>query len=364
MKKIKVAIVGVGNCASSLVQGLVRYVELGNDEAPGIMHASIGGYGVDAIEVVAAFDVDATKVGRDVSVALDAGLNNAHRFADVSCLGVTVSRGPTLDGLGRYLAPHVEESDAPMVDVAATLVESGAEVVINFLPVGAEDATRWYMEQALTAGVGVVNCIPVAIASSPEWDRRFADAGLALIGDDVKSQVGATMVHRALTNLFEDRGVQILRTYQLNFGGNADFLNMQDRDRSLSEKVSETDAVTSQMTHQPGPEAIHVGPSDYVPWLGDRKWSHIRIEGRTFGDVPLNIEVKLEVTNSTNSAGVVIDAIRCCKLAMNRGIGGALREPSAYFMKMPPVQCPDDIARDMVERFIHASDVPAAGRSR
>jgi myo-inositol-1-phosphate synthase len=364
VKKIKVAIVGVGNCASSLVQGLVRYEELGDGDAPGIMHASVGGYCVDSIEVVAAFDVDSTKVGRDVSVAIDAGLNNTHRFAEVPFLGVTVSRGPTLDGLGRLLAAEITESDAPVVDVAAVLVGSGADVLLNFLPVGARDATRWYMERALSAKVGVVNCIPEVIASSPEWDRRFARAGLPLIGDDVKSQVGATMVHRALTNLFEDRGVQILRTYQLNFGGNADFLNMLDRDRSLSKKESKTAAVTSQMAHQPEPYAIHIGPSDYVPWLGDSKWSHIRIEGKAFGDVPLNIEVKLEVTNSTNSAGVVIDAIRCCKLAMDRGISGALREPCAYFMKAPPVQCPDDIARDMVERFIHAPDPGVAGRGR
>jgi myo-inositol-1-phosphate synthase len=353
MGTVRVAIVGVGNCASSLVQGVRYYAatEPGED-VPGLMHMDLGGYHVRDVEFVAAFDVDAKKVGRDLSEAIFASENNTIRFADVPPLGVEVQRGPTLDGLGKYYADTVGESEAPPVDVAAALTASGAEVLVCYLPVGSEQAARFYAEEALKAGVAVVNCLPVFIAGTPEWADRFTEAGVPIIGDDIKSQVGATIVHRVLARLMEDRGVRIDRTYQLNFGGNMDFMNMLERDRLESKKISKTQAVTSQVDRDLGKRNVHVGPSDYVPWLDDRKWAYIRVEGRAFGDVPLNLELKLEVWDSPNSAGVVIDAVRCAKLALDRGIGGPLIAPSSYFMKSPPVQYTDDVARQAVEEFI------------
>ncbi|MFO1539829.1 MAG: inositol-3-phosphate synthase [Chloroflexota bacterium] len=356
-RPIRVAIAGVGNCASSLVQGRYHYADADPaGEVPGLMHVELGGYHVRDIEFVAAFDVNATKVGRDLADAVRAQPNNTIVFADVPRTGVTVQRGPTLDGIGRYLADVVEESPERAVDVAAVLRERAVDVLVSYLPVGSEAATRWYAEQALAAGVGFVNAIPVFIGREPEWQRRFAAAGLPIIGDDIKSQVGATITHRVLTRLFMDRGVRIDRTYQLNFGGNTDFLNMLERERLESKKVSKTNAVTSMLDHALPEEAIHVGPSDHVPWLADRKWCHIRIEGTTFGDVPLNMELKLEVWDSPNSAGVITDAIRCLKLGLDRGLSGTLAAPSAYFMKSPPVQMHDDIARERVEAFIRGED--------
>ncbi len=331
MGKLRVAIVGVGNCASSLVQGVHYYKDARpGDRVPGLMHVELGGYHVRDLEFVAAFDVDAKKVGRDLSEAIDSGENNTIRFADVPPLGVEVQRGPTLDGLGRYYAETIRESDAPASDVAVALAASGAEVLVCYLPVGSEQAARFYAEQALKAGVAFVNCLPVFIAGRPEWAERFTKAGVPIIGDDIKSQVGATIVHRVLSRLVEDRGVHIDRTYQLNFGGNMDFMNMLERSRLESKKISKTQAVTSQVDHDLGRRNVHVGPSDYVPWLDDRKWAYIRVEGRAFGDVPLNIELKLEVWDSPNSAGVVIDAVRCAKLALDRGLGGPLLGPAAY----------------------------------
>ena len=352
-KKIRVGIIGVGNCASSLVQGIRFYREATTDHfVPGLMHVELGGYHVRDIEVSAAFDVNATKVGRDLGEAIYAEPNNTYRFADVPALGLPVHRGPTMDGIGKYLKEVVKEAPGGVDDVAAILKRTGTEVLVNYLPVGSERATRWYAEQALAAGCAFVNCIPVFIASKPAWSRKFARRGLPIIGDDIKSQVGATIAHRVLTNLFRDRGVRLDRTYQLNFGGNTDFMNMLERERLESKKISKTQAVTSQLGQPMPARDIHVGPSDYVPWLTDRKWCYIRMEGTTFGNVPLQCELKLEVWDSPNSAGVVIDAIRCARLALDRRIGGALTAPSSYFMKSPPQQFTDDEAHRQTEVFI------------
>jgi myo-inositol-1-phosphate synthase len=353
MTNVRLAIVGVGNCASSLLQGLQFYRDADASEGvPGLMHVALGPYHVSDVEVVAAFDVDAKKVGRDLSEAAFTEPNNTIRFADVPPAGLEVLRGPTLDGLGQYYREAVDESDRSPVDVAAALRDARADVVVNYLPVGSEDATRHYARAALDAGAGFVNCMPVFIASERTWARAFSSSGLPIVGDDIKSQVGATIVHRVLAKLFEDRGVVLDRTSQLNFGGNMDFKNMLERERLQSKKISKTQAVTSQLSRDLGPGNIHIGPSDYVPWLDDRKWAHIRLEGRQFGDVPMSIELKLEVWDSPNSAGIVIDAVRCARLAMDRGIGGPLIGPSAYFMKSPPVQFSDEAAREMVESFI------------
>ena len=352
--KVRVGIVGVGNCASSLVQGLSYYGNgHANEPIPGLMNVDLGGYRVRDVEVSAAFDVSASKVGRDVSEAIYAFPNNTCRFADAKPTGVEVQRGPTLDGLGRYLREDISESDAAEVDVAAALADSDTDVLVSYLPVGSQLATEWYAERALEAGCAFVNCIPVFIASRPEWRGRFEQAGLPLIGDDIKSQVGATIVHRVLANLFRERGVRLDRTYQLNFGGNSDFKNMLERERLVSKKISKTQSVNSQFDVPLSPENIHVGPSDHVPWLTDRKWAYIRMEGTTFGGVPLNAELKLEVWDSPNSAGVVIDAVRCAKLALDRGIGGALIGPSSYFMKSPPRQFTDGEARARTIEFIN-----------
>jgi len=351
--KVRVAIVGVGNCASALVQGVTFYRDAPDDgQVPGLMHVNLGGYHVRDIEFVAAFDVDEDKVGRDLSEAIWAGQNNTLKFAEVPHLGVTVERGPTLDGVGKYLGQKITPSEAPVAPVRQILEESGADVLVNYLPVGSEEATRWYVEQALEAGVAVVNCIPVFIAREPEWQARFEEAGLPIIGDDIKSQVGATIVHRALTQLLVDRGVRLERTSQLNVGGNTDFYNMLERERLQSKRISKTNAVISLLPYELEPENVYIGPSDYVPWLEDRKWAHIRLEGRAFGEAPLALELKLEVWDSPNSAGVVIDAVRCAKLALDRGMAGPLLGPSAYFMKSPPVQYSDDVAREMTEAFI------------
>ncbi len=359
--KLRVAIVGVGNCASSLVQGLAYYHEAdGNEPIPGLMHVTLGGYHVSDIEISAAFDVTATKVGLDLSEAIFAPPNNTRRFADVPFCGVEVQRGVTLDGIGRYVAEAMPESPAPPVDVARVLAETGTDVLVSYLPVGSQQANEWYMERALEAGCGVVNCLPVFIASRRDWAERFAARGLPIIGDDIKSQVGATIVHRVLANLFRERGVRLDHTYQLNFGGNTDFQNMLERDRLSSKKISKTQSVTSQLDVPLPADDVHVGPSDYVPWLQDRKWAYIRLEGTTFGGVPLSAEVKLEVWDSPNSAGVVIDAVRCAKLAMDRGQCGPLIGPSSYFMKSPPQQFTDDEARELTRRFIDGLDGAAA----
>jgi myo-inositol-1-phosphate synthase len=350
---INVAIIGVGNCASSLVQGVHYYSEAAENElVPGLMHVNLGGYHIRDINFVAAFDIDRKKVGKDLNEAIYTAPNNTFKFCQVPVTGVKVSRGMTHDGLGKYLSEVISKAPGPTDDIVSILRETETDVVVNYLPVGSEEATKWYIEQVLTAGCGFVNCIPVFIAREKYWQNRFTEKGLPIIGDDIKSQVGATITHRVLTNLFRERGVKLERTYQLNFGGNTDFLNMLERERLESKKISKTQAITSQLDYKIKPDDIHVGPSDYVPWLGDRKWCYIRMEGRTFGDVPLNIEAKLEVWDSPNSAGVVVDAIRCCKLAMDRGISGALVGPSAYFMKSPPIQYKDDEARRMVEEFI------------
>ena len=352
MGKINVAIIGVGNCASSLVQGIELYREASDGEdIPGIMHAMLGGYHISDINFVAAFDVDANKVGKDLSEAIFCEPNNTYRFTDVGHLGVPVERGMTHDGLGKYLSQVIEKAPGSTADVAGILKERDVDVVINYLPVGSEEATKWYVEQVLDAGCGFVNCVPVFIAREEYWADRFRRAGAPIVGDDIKSQVGATIVHRVLSRLFRDRGVRIDRTYQLNFGGNTDFLNMLERERLESKKISKTNAVTSQIDYEMLPSEVHVGPSDHVPWLEDRKWCHIRIEGTTFGNVPLNLELKLEVWDSPNSAGVVIDAVRCAKLGLDRGEAGPLLAPSAYFMKSPPEQWTDDRARDAVEAF-------------
>ena len=352
-KKVRVAIIGVGNCASSLVQGVEFYKNAPENELiPGLMHTNLGGYHVRDIEFVAAVDVNKTKVGHDLAEAIYAAPNNTFRFCDVPQSGVTVRRGPVMDGIGKYLSQVIEISDEPEVDMVKLLRESGADVAVNYLPVGSEKAVRFYAEQALEAGVGFVNCIPVFIAKNKEWAERFREKGLPIIGDDIKSQVGATIVHRMLAKLFCDRGVKLLRTSQLNVGGNTDFLNMLERERLESKKISKTNAVTSQIGYPMEPGSVYIGPSDYVSWLDDRKWAHIRLEGQTFGNVPLNLEMKLEVWDSPNSAGVVIDAIRCCKLALDNGVGGALYGPAAYFMKSPPFQYTDEEAHRMVEDFI------------
>jgi len=351
--KINVAIIGVGNCASSLVQGVHYYRNaVENEPVPGLMHANLGGYHIRDINFVAAFDIAKNKVGKDIASAIYTPLNNTFKFCQVPRTGVKVSRGMTHDGLGKYLSQVITKAPGSTENIVEILQKTRTDVVVNFLPVGSEEATKWYIEQVLTAGCGFVNCIPVFIAREKYWQNRFSERGLPIIGDDIKSQVGATITHRVLTNLFRDRGVKLERTYQLNFGGNTDFLNMLERERLESKRISKTEAVTSQLDSKIEPDNIHVGPSDYVPWLGDRKFCHLRMEGRTFGDVPLNIEVKLEVWDSPNSAGVVVDAIRCCKLAIDRGIGGALIGPSAYFMKSPPAQYTDDEARRMAEEFI------------
>ena len=355
--KVRVANVGVGNCASSLVQGRHYYADAKpNDFVPGLMHVNLGGYHISDIEFVAAFDVDREKVGKDLSEAIFSGQNNTFKFSDVSHTGVTVERGMTHDGLGKYLSQVITKAPGPTADVVGILKERNVDVLVSYLPVGSETATKWYVEQALQAGVAFVNAIPVFIGREPYWQRRFAEAGLPIIGDDIKSQVGATITHRVLTRLFMDRGVRIDRTYQLNFGGNTDFLNMLERERLESKKISKTNAVTSMLDYEIGEDDIHVGPSDYVPWLKDRKWCHIRMEGTTYGDVPLNLELKLEVWDSPNSAGVITDAIRCAKLALDRGLAGTLVAPSAYFMKSPPRQIHDDVAHTQVEAFIRGDD--------
>ena len=352
MTKIRVAIAGVGNCASSLVQGIEYYRNADPAESvPGLMHVVLGGYHVSDVEFVAAFDVDAAKVGLDLGKAIFSGQNNTVRFAPVGELGITVEKGPTFDGLGKYYRQTIEESPAGDVDVVATLKAAKADVLVSYLPVGSEEAQKHYAQCAIDAGVGFVNAIPVFIASNPEWAQKFTDANIPIVGDDIKSQVGATIVHRILARLFEDRGMVLDRTYQLNVGGNMDFKNMLERERLESKKISKTQSVTSQIDNGIAADDVHIGPSDHVAWLEDRKWAYIRLEGRNFGDVPLNIELKLEVWDSPNSAGVIIDALRCCKVALDRGIGGPLLGPSAYFMKSPPVQYHDDEAHRMVEEF-------------
>ncbi len=351
--KVRVAICGVGNCASSFVQGVHYYRDATPDDfVPGLMHVDLGGYHVRDIEFVAAFDVDKTKVGKDLSEAIWAGQNNTVKFADVPRMGVKVHRGMTHDGIGKYLAGVIEKAPGETDDVVGILKETRADVLVNYLPVGSEEATKWYVEQCLTAGVAFVNCIPVFIAREHYWQTRFEKAGLPMIGDDIKSQVGATIVHRTLARLFRERGVKLERTYQLNFGGNTDFLNMLERERLMSKKISKTRSVTSQLDYEIGDDNVHIGPSDYVPWLQDRKWAQIRLEGRSFGDVPLNVELKLEVVDSPNSAGIVIDAVRCIKLALDHGLSGTLEGPSSYFMKSPAIQYTDNEARRLTEQFI------------
>ena len=356
MGRVRVGLVGVGNCAAALVQGIEYYAKARSEEqVPGLMHVNLGPYHVSDVEFSCAFDVDATKVGTDLGEAIWAEPNNTTKFSDVTPTGVVVQRGPTADGLGTYYRQVITESTAEPVDVAQVLRDTDTDVLVNYLPVGSEQAAVHYAEQALKAGVGFVNCMPVFIASTPSWARRFEEAGVPIVGDDIKSQVGATISHRVLAKLFEDRGVVIDRTYQLNFGGNMDFMNMLERSRLESKKISKTQSVTSQIARGIDPSDIHIGPSDHVPWLEDRKWAYIRIEGREFGDVPISMELKLEVWDSPNSAGVVIDAVRCVKLAMDRGIGGPLVGPSSYFMKSPPLQHSDSQARDLVEAFIAGS---------
>ncbi|WP_420434561.1 inositol-3-phosphate synthase [Candidatus Poriferisocius sp.] len=349
---IRIAIAGVGNCASSLVQGLYYYADAEpDDQVPGLMHVVLGGYHINDVQPVAAFDVDASKVGLDLGKAISAEPNNTVQFCNVPELGVRVQRAPTLDGFGEFYRTQCEESPAEPVDVAEALREARADVLISYLPVGSEEAQRYYAECCLEAGVAFVNAIPVFIASDPEWAQRFTDAGVPVVGDDIKSQVGATIVHRTLARLYEDRGVELDRTYQLNFGGNMDFMNMLERSRLVSKKISKTQSVTSQLDKGIAADDVHIGPSDHVPWLNDRKWAHIRLEGRGFGDVPLNIDLKLEVVDSPNSAGVIIDALRCAKLGLDHGVGGPLLGPSAYFMKSPPIQYRDEAAREMVEAY-------------
>lgn len=351
-KPLRLAIAGVGNCASSLVQGLSYYRNaVPGEEVPGLMHVQLGDYHIRDIEVVAAFDVDVDKVGTDVAKAIFSGQNNTLKFSSVDALNVMVHRGPTLDSLGKYYRETIVESPAEAVDVAQVLRDTGADVLVSYLPVGSENAQKYYAQCCIDAGVGFVNAIPVFIASNPEWAKKFEDAGVPIVGDDIKSQVGATIVHRMLARLFEDRGMVLDRTYQLNVGGNMDFKNMLERERLESKKISKTQSVTSQLEHGINADDVHIGPSDHIAWLDDRKWAYIRLEGRNFGDAPLNIELKLEVWDSPNSAGVIIDAIRCAKIAMDRGIGGPLLGPSAYFMKSPPVQYRDEEAHRMVEDF-------------
>jgi len=350
---IRVAIVGVGNCANSLVQGVTYYKDAAIDqEIPGLMHAVVGGYHINNVKFVAAFDVDAKKVGLDLAEAIWASENNTIKFSDVAKTGVAVQRGKTLDGLGRYYKETITESTAAEVDVVAALKEEQVDVLICYLPVGSEEAAKFYAECAIAAGCAFVNALPVFIASDPVWAKKFEDAGLPIVGDDIKSQVGATITHRIMAKLFQDRGVHLDRTYQLNVGGNMDFKNMLERDRLESKKISKTNSVTSQLDHDMGAKNVHIGPSDYIPWLDDRKWAYVRLEGRAFGDVPLNLEYKLEVWDSPNSAGVIIDALRCAKIGLDRKIGGALLSPSSYFMKTPPVQYTDEQAHNKVEDFI------------
>jgi len=353
MEMINVAIIGVGNCASSLVQGVYYYKNAKEDEfVPGLMHVTLGAYHVSDINFVAAFDIDKNKVGKDLAEAIHTSPNNTFKFCDVPETGIMVERGMTHDGLGKYLSKIITRAPGQTADIVSILKETKTDVVLNYLPVGSEEATKWYIEQVLEAGCGFINCIPVFIAREPYWQNRFAERELPVIGDDIKSQVGATITHRVLTRLFRDRGVKLERTYQLNFGGNTDFYNMLERERLESKKISKTNALTSQLDYDLGPDNIYVGPSDYVPWLADRKFCYIKMEGRTFGDVPLNLELKMEVWDSPNSAGVVIDAIRCCKLALDRGLSGAIVASSAYFMKSPPIQYSDDAARLKTEAFI------------
>jgi len=358
--KVRVAIVGVGNCASSFVQGVEYYRNANSEDAvPGLMHVDLGGYHISDIEFSAAFDIDADKVGRDLSEAIWRGQNNTVKFSDVPKLDVPVHRGMTHDGIGKYLSQVITKAPGETADVVKILQETKTDVVVSYLPVGSEEATKWYVEQVLAAGCGFVNCIPVFIARESYWRRRFEERGLPIVGDDIKSQVGATIVHRKLARLFQERGVLLERTHQLNVGGNTDFLNMLERERLESKKISKTNAVTSQLDHDMGAKNVHIGPSDHVAWLEDRKWAYIRLEGRSFGDVPLNLELKLEVVDSPNSAGIVIDAVRCAKLGLDNGIGGALEWPSAYFMKSPPVQHPDDLCHTEVQRFIETYGTPA-----
>ena len=361
--KVRVAVIGVGNCASSLVQGVEYYKAADpNDLVPGLMHVDLAGYHISDIEFSAAFDIDADKVGKDLSTAIFSGQNNTVKFSDVPTSGIKVSRGMTHDGLGKYLKEVIKKAPGPTADIVEILKDTGTDVVVNYLPVGSEEATRWYTEQILSAGCAMVNCMPVFIAREDYWNKRFIKAGVPVIGDDIKSQVGATIVHRVLTRLFRDRGVQIENMYQLNFGGNTDFLNMLERERLVSKKISKTNSVRSQLDHPLDDKNIHIGPSDYVPWLNDRKWAYIRVEGKSFGDVPLNMELKLEVHDSPNSAGIVIDAVRCCKVAMDRGISGSLEGPSAYFMKSPPRQVSDSLARELTEDFIAGKEHNGAER--
>ena len=351
--KVRVAIIGVGNCASSFIQGLEYYKNASREQAvPGLMHVDLGGYHISDIEISAAFDIDVEKVGKDVSEAIFSGQNNTVKFSDVPHLGVPVQRGMTHDGLGKYLSEVITKAPGSTVDIVEVLRSTKTDVVVNYLPVGSEEATRWYTEQILTAGCAMVNCMPVFIAREDYWQNRFIKAGVPIIGDDIKSQVGATIVNRVLARLFQDRGVEIEHMYQLNFGGNTDFLNMLERERLASKKISKTNSVQSQLDQPLEDKNIHIGPSDYVPWLNDRKWAYIRVEGKSFGDVPLNMELKLEVHDSPNSAGIVIDAVRCCKLALDRGISGTLEGPSSYFMKSPPRQVADSVAHDLTEEFI------------
>jgi myo-inositol-1-phosphate synthase len=353
MEPINVAIIGVGNCASSLVQGVHYYKDAREDEfIPGLMHVNLGGYHISDINFVAAFDIDRNKVGKDLAEAIFTKPNNTIKFCDVPKTGIQVERGMTHDGLGKYLSQIIAKAPGPTANIVDILKKTETHVVLNYLPVGSEEATKWYVEQVLSAGCGFINCMPVFIARESYWQGRFAERGLPVIGDDIKSQVGATITHRILTKLFRDRGVKLERTYQLNFGGNTDFLNMLERERLESKKISKTNAVTSQLDYDIGADNIHIGPSDYVPWLDDRKFCYLKMEGRTFGDVPLNLELKLEVWGSPNSAGVVIDAIRCCKLAMDRGLSGTIVGPAAYFMKSPPIQYSDEEARIRTETFI------------
>jgi len=352
-KKVRVAIIGIGNCASALIQGVHFYRNAkADDRVPGLMHVNLGGYHISDIEFTAAFDVVDTKVGKDLSEAIYAYPNNTYKFAEVPNMGITVERGMTHDGLGKYLSQILKKSPGPTADIVGILKDTKTDVVVNYLPVGSDMATKWYVEQVLKAGCGLVNAIPVFIASSDYWAERFKERGLPIIGDDIKSQVGATILHRVLTSLFVDRGVRLDHTYQLNFGGNTDFMNMLERERLESKKISKTGAVTSMLPYELPPEDIHVGPSDYVPWLTDRKFCYIKMEGTTFGNVPLNLEAKIEVWDSPNSAGVIIDAVRCCKLGLDRGLAGPLNAPSSYFMKTPPQQFQDNIARDNTETFI------------
>ncbi|HEU5029557.1 MAG TPA: inositol-3-phosphate synthase [Spirillospora sp.] len=353
MGSVRVAIVGVGNCASSLVQGVEFYKDASPEtRVPGLMHVQFGDYHVGDVEFVAAFDVDAKKVGMDLSEAIHASENNTIKFADVPPTGVTVQRGHTFDGLGEYYLDIIEESDAEPVDVVQALKDARVDVLVSYLPVGSEEADRFYAQCAIDAKVAFVNALPVFIASDPEWAQKFTDAGVPIVGDDIKSQVGATITHRVMAKLFEDRGVELLRTYQLNFGGNMDFMNMLERKRLQSKKISKTQSVTSQIPHEMAKADVHIGPSDHVPWLDDRKWAYVRLEGKSFGDTPLNLEYKLEVWDSPNSAGVIIDAVRAAKIAKDRGIGGPILSASSYFMKSPPEQYNDDQARQAVEKFI------------